>query len=146
MTDKERVILAGLTILNRLDEAYTMTHPESRPKNENSLRVMRNRYLGTPEVKTYIGAVRAMIAGSSSPTPQDAPDLTDKDVLIAELTKQYALAGDPAKASQILAKIADIQNLKAEMKASAEEERIHLYLPVTCDICPYAPQNQNQNK
>lgn len=144
MTDLERIVVAGATLLNEQSKIYLLLHPESTSKGGRSLNVMNARYLRKPEVAQFIRAVKAMIGqGSTTAGKTESIDLSTKDNVLAELQRLYLTTADPAKKASVLKQISDLQQLKTE--STSEQERIHLYLPATCDICPYNPEN-NQDK
>lgn len=63
---------------------------------------------------------------------------TTKDGQLQLLTDLFNRTNSVKEQADILKQISDLQQMK-KAETTAEEERIHLYLPVTCDICPYKP-------
>lgn len=145
LTPQEKVAISGYYITGDLLTAYTLLRPKSTA-NKDSLQRQAARWLRQPDCAAYLNDIKAAQARRiRENTDGDTPDLTDRDNLLAELQLQYRTATDPKSKADILNKIADICKMKQAETPTEDENRVHYYLPLRCDICPYNPKNKDKD-
>lgn len=132
----EKTALAGFLILGDADAAYCCINHDSNATGEN-LHRMALRWLRKAESKDFIDSQRAILQSKAIKAVTDENDLTVRDNLLKELQIQYRAATTPKEKTDILARIADIQQMK-KVEQAEEQKRVFFYLPKKeCEGCPF---------
>lgn len=149
----EKTALAGYYLVGDIDAAYKLINQNSDATDEMFHR-MAKRWVRQNKCAKYIQDLSAIQTGRAEKELSKKDkygidknnDLTDKNVLLRELQIQYRAAGTAKEKSDILVKIADIQQMKKTMELSEKEERVHYYLPLLeCEHCPHKAIMEEKN-
>lgn len=95
------------------------------------------RWLRTQDVKEYIDNRRILLQEKAAkPDDPDKPKNRGKDDIVAELNILANATKDPKQKTEILMKLADLQQMKKDKTQDEEDNTIHFYLPISCHQCP----------
>lgn len=95
------------------------------------------RWLRTPDVKEYIENRRILLQEKAAkPDDPDRPKNRGKDDIVAELNILANATKDPKQKTEILMKLADLQQMKKDKTQDEEDTTVHFYLPISCYQCP----------
>ena len=98
---------------------------------------MALRWLRSPEVKAYIDEKRIVIADKAEKkfsTPEQNAN-REKEDIVRELNILADITKDPKQKTEILMKLADLQQMKRDPVDDTEDNTVHYYLPLSCHKC-----------
>lgn len=134
----QTLVMADLMVIGySINEAYNIAYSENAalPKQQNiSIRDNITLAVGFNDL---LDERKRMIRGADTAEAQNAQQMT-KDEVAAQLKAQIDLLPDGSKEkADVLMKYADLFAMKKEEKKGDDEEIIRVWMPLTCDICPY---------
>ena len=135
LTDMERFALDAYTVNGDRTMAYLVSR--ARPgERTNSTENNVWHWFAMKPVKDYLSRKRmeADIRAKVNAGYGDVMDYTDKGTILRELAKEANAATNAKERAAILMQIAELQRMKQDENRE-EEERVHFYLPLTCDKC-----------
>lgn len=142
----EKVALSGYLLTNDIDSSYECVNHDSNAMPDIRHR-MALRWLRSEKCKNYLDDQRAILQNKAISTVTDDNDLTDRSNLLRELQVQYRAASTPKEKSDILSRIADIQQMKKLQDAKEQEQLVHFYLPrPECEGCPFSSKGKEKDE
>ncbi len=134
LNDREKFCLDGYVLSGDAVLAYTLSR-RNRIKTDDAdtIRRMAVRWLKRPEVVQYIYDRRLVISGNA-PKVTEGKEIRDKDAIVKELNQLASETKDTKLKSEILLKIADLQQMKKPV-VEEEDNTVHYYLPLSCNNC-----------
>lgn len=140
LTEKEKFCLDAVIFdPQNIDIAYVMSRNGGYQGSQENLHRLALRWLRDPDVKAYVEEKRVIIADKvekkSSMPEQGANVNRDKDDVVRELNLLADQAKDPKLKSELLLRLADLQQMKKDPVDETEDNTVHYYLPLTCHKC-----------
>lgn len=133
----QTLVMADLIAIGYSEnEAYNIAYSEnaSLPKQNNI--TIRENITNAIGFKNLLGERTKAIRGTQGGTV--TREQMSKDEVASQLRAQIDLLPDGSKEkADVLMKYADLFAYKKEEKKADEEEIIRIWMPLTCDICPY---------
>lgn len=138
LTEKEKFCLdAYLFNGENLDLAYIMSRNGGYQGSQENLHRLALRWLRDPDVKEYVDGKRAVVADKVekkfSMPEQNA--YREKEDIVRELNILADLTKDPKQKTEILMRLADLQQMKKDPIDEVEDNTVHYYLPLSCYQC-----------
>lgn len=138
LTEKEKFCLdAYLFNGENLDLAYIMSRNGGYQGSQENLHRLALRWLRDPDVKEYVDGKRAVVADKVekkfSMPEQNA--YREKEDIVRELNILADLTKDPKQKTEILMRLADLQQMKKSSIDELEDNTVHYYLPLSCYQC-----------
>lgn len=135
LTDKEKFCLCGYFITHDADTAYLLARGGKKNANDTSLHRMALRWVRNPMAQEYLKTIAPTGFQSLGDTQN-----RDKEAIITELNTLANQSKDPKERTQILMKLADLQNMKEESANDEETESPIKYVlpvryPTSCNNC-----------
>lgn len=135
MTKKEEFCLDAYLINKDADMAYLMSRSKETSTNDAEIiHKMALRWLRRDDVQKYLKDRQSIFLNDAN--DMDGVGLRNKDDIVRELNVLASATKDPKQKTEILLKLADLQQMKKE-KVANEEMRLKYYLPLRCEICPW---------
>lgn len=135
MTKKEEFCLDAYLINKDADMAYLMSRSKETSTNDAEIiHKMALRWLRRDDVQKYLKDRQSIFLNDAN--DMDGVGLRNKDDIVRELNVLASASKDPKQKTEILLKLADLQQMKKE-KSVDEEPRLTYYLPLRCEICPW---------
>ena len=124
--------------------AYKLSR-RSEVKATDNLHRLALRWLRDPDVKEYVDNHRIIIHEKTA-KPNDPVRVKnrDKDDIVAELNTLVNATRDPKQKTEILMKLADLQQMKKDKTQDEEDNTIHFYIPINCYQCPLFLANKKK--
>lgn len=145
----ETLLMADLMAIGYTDnEAYNIAYAANEHFSKKQNISIRENIISAPgyedlvkervtEIAEKIGRPMGAISGST--------DQLSKDEVAAQLRRQIELLPDGSKEkADVLMKYADLFAYKKEEPKNEEEDIIRVWMPLTCDICPYKKDNKER--
>lgn len=138
----QTIIMADLMSIGYTEvEAYSIAYSENaRLTRQQNISIRENitQSVGFSElVKSRSRASKAKGAAEPQENTNLMPQMT-KDEVASQLRAQIDMLPDGSKEkADVLMKYADLFSYKKEEKKSDDEDIIRIWMPLTCDICPY---------
>lgn len=151
LTERERFCIdAYLFNPQNIDIAYVMSRNGGYQGSQENLHRLALRWLRDPDVKAYVEEKRIVIAGKvekkSSMPEQGANVNRDKDDVVRELNLLADQTKDPKQKTEILMRLADLQQMKKDPVEDEEDTTVHYYLPLSCHQCSLYIANKKKNE
>ena len=149
LTEKEKFCLDAVIFdPQNIDIAYVMSRNGGYQGSQENLHRLALRWLRDPDVKAYVEEKRVIIADKvekkSSMPEQGANVNRDKDDVVRELNLLADQAKDPKLKSELLLRLADLQQMKKDPVDETEDNTVHYYLPLTCYKCGLYLENKKK--
>ena len=143
----EEVAFCQLVATGRTQaEAYSFAFFASAITNKETANVSAGRIIkARPGIPALIKALQHTANAEDRNPKEDRRkkakpvSISTKDAQLKELEALYNQAQEPKQRAEILKQVADLQQLKHEQSAE-KEKRVHYYLPLRCEECPYKPK------
>lgn len=121
------------------NEAYSIAYSDNASLSKQQNISIRENITHSVEFKSLHVERAAAIKGvPADEIPADGVPQLSKDQIAAQLKTQIDLLPDGSKEkADVLMKYADLFAMKKEEKKGEEEEIIRVWMPLTCDLCPY---------
>ena len=133
LSDLERFALIGYLYTNDRINAYIASRGKKLTANKSSLNVQSSRWINSPECQSFLEVERARRFTAIEQSTTDT-DTRSKDDVIRELNLLATQETEPRRKSEILMKIADLQQMKQQAD-ELEESKITYYMPLKCSKC-----------
>ena len=138
LTEKEKFCLdAYILDPQNIDIAYVMSRNGGYQGSQENLHRLALRWLRDPDVKAYVEEKRVIIADKVEKkfsTPEQNA-YREKEDIVRELNILADITKDPKLKSELLLKLADLQQMKKDPVDETEDNTVHYYLPLTCHKC-----------
>lgn len=136
LTKIERFCLDAYTVNQDADTAYLLSRRNtSTAEDPDIIHRMALRWLRSQPVKEYlIGRGAIAIHRGETCVSDESPRNRDKAAIVEELNTLANITKDPKQKTEILMKLADLQQMKKD-KTDEEDNTIHYYLPLSCQNC-----------
>lgn len=136
LTNIEKFCLDAYLLNGDVDQAYTLSR-RSRIKTGSQVNIHRMalRWLRSPDVKKYLDERRILLQDRVSESDKPKSGRRDKDAIVSELNILADATKDPKQKTEILMKLADLQQMKKDTTKEEEDNTIHYYLPINCSSC-----------
>lgn len=147
LSDLERFCLIGYIYTKDATSAYIASRGKKLTAAPKSLTVQVSRWLNSPEVQAFIEVERSRRFTAISLESVDT-DNRSKDDVIRDLNILATQESEPRRKSEILMKIADLQQMKKQ-EESDKESLVKYYMPLKCNQCALyknAKSKLTQNK
>lgn len=140
LTEKEKFCLdAYLFNGENLDLAYIMSRNGGYQGSQENLHRLALRWLRDPDVKEYVDGKRAVVADKVEKkfsTPEQGENVNrEKSDIIRELNVLADCTKDPKLKSELLLRLADLQQMRKDPIDQVEDNTVHYYLPLSCYQC-----------
>lgn len=139
LTDKERFCIdAFLYNSDNTDLAYILSREKPYQGSQDNLHRLALRWLRSPDVKKYIDERKVITADKveKKAASNETNAFREKEDIIRELNALADFTKDPKQKTEILMKLADLQQMKKDALEEEEEDTtVHYYLPLTCNNC-----------
>jgi len=151
----EEVTFSQLIATGRTQaEAYCIAYPNKLLTGQSPTTEAHVLITTAPGIPSLIKALKRTTTNTDNAThPQDqrktgkgkgkGANIDTKEAQLRELNDIYRQATDAKQRAEILKQVADLQQLKKE-ENKAEEQRIHYYLPIKCELCPFKPTKKDE--
>lgn len=133
LSDLERFCLIGYIYTKDATSAYIASRGKKLTASPKSLTVQVSRWLNSPEVQAFIEVERSRRFAAISLESVDT-DNRSKDDVIRDLNILATQESEPRRKSEILMKIADLQQMKKQ-EESDKESLVKYFMPLKCNQC-----------
>ena len=135
----QTLIMADLMAIGYTEnEAYNIAYSENASLAKAQNIQIRDNIVHAVGFTDLLSDRRKAIKGVDTPLSDGSPSQMTKDDVARQLKAQIDLLPDGSKEkADVLMKYADLFAMKKEEKKGEEEEIIRIWMPLTCDICPY---------
>lgn len=139
----QTIVMADLMAIGyTVNEAYNVAYSENASLTKQRNLIIRDGItdaVGFSElVKARSLAVKGILPSSDTEGAENTSGQMTKEDVAAQLKTQIDLLPDGSKEkADVLMKYADLFAMKKEDKKGDDEEIIRIWMPLTCDICPY---------
>lgn len=147
LTMEEKFCLDAYLLNGDVDKAYTLSR-RNRIKTDNQeiIHRMALRWLRSEFVKKYLNERNILLQDRASDDYKPKSGRRDKDAIVSELNILADATKDPKQKTEILMKLADLQQMKRDTTKEEEDNTIHYYLPLNCRNCElYIKRQQEVN-
>jgi hypothetical protein len=136
LSTKEKICLAGYAVLGKefLADAFDMSH-NVKTKNQESLAVMRSKWIHKPQAKDFILNIRKQYTDNLLENIGEDTELSEKQ-LIAIIQRGIVSEKDPKRQSDMSLKL---MQWRKDAKAEQQEEERRKYVlsfRSVCRVCP----------
>lgn len=147
LSDLEKFCLDAFLFNNEnLHLAYKLSRRGEVTATDN-LHRLALRWLRSPDVKSYIDDHKILLLEKAAkPDDPNKPKNRDKDDIVAELNTLANATRDPKQKTEILMKLADLQQMKKDKTQEEEDTTIHYYLPISCYNCELYQAKKRSDK
>ena len=146
LSERERFCVdAVLFNSDNADLAYILSREKPYQGSKDNLHRLALRWLRSPEVKAYIDEKRVVIADKAEKkfsTPEQNAN-REKEDIVRELNILADITKDPKQKTEILMRLADLQQIKRD-PVDDTEDTVHYYLPLTCYKCGLYLENKKK--
>lgn len=119
------------------NEAYSIAYSENASLSKQQNISIRENITMSPAFAQLVQERRGTKTALQA-VPAEAMEQMTKDDVAAQLRVQIEMLPDGSKEkADVLMKYADLFAMKKEEKKADEEDVIRVWMPLTCDICPY---------
>lgn len=134
----QTLVMADLMAIGYSDnEAYNIAYSENATLAKKRNITIRDNITHAVGFKDLLTERSQEIRGTNV-TPTDIAEQMSKDEVASQLRRQIEMLPDGSKEkADVLMKYADLFAYKKEEKKGEEEDIIRIWMPLTCDICPY---------
>lgn len=133
LSDLERFSLIGFLYTNDRVNAYLASRGKKLTANKNSLNVQSSRWVNSPECQAFLEIERSR-RFTAIEQSTDESEVRSKDDVIRELNLLANQETEPRRKSEILMKLADLQQMKKQEEDS-DDSQIRYYMPLKCSKC-----------
>lgn len=138
----ETLLMADLMAIGYTEnEAYNIAYTSNAILSKKQNVSIRENITSTPDYEALVRERQAIIGerlGVPSATTSGSTEQLSKDEVASQLRRQIELLPDGSKEkADVLMKYADLFSYKKEEPKNEEEDVIRVWVPLTCDICPY---------
>lgn len=135
----QTLVLADLMAIGYTEnEAYNIAYSENASLAKAQNIQIRENITHAVGFNDLLSDRRKAIKGVDTIPSDGNPSQMTKDDVARQLKAQIDLLPDGSKEkADVLMKYADLFAMKKEEKKGEEEEIIRIWMPLTCDICPY---------
>ena len=145
LTPTEKFCLDAYLLNKDVDKAYTLSR-RNRIKTDNQeiIHRMALRWLRSEFVKKYLNERNILLQDRASDDYKPKSGRRDKDAIVSELNILADATKDPKQKTEILMKLADLQQMKRATTKEEEDNTIHYYLPLNCRNCELYIKRQQE--
>ena len=145
LTPTEKFCLDAYLLNKDVDKAYTLSR-RNRIKTDNQeiIHRMALRWLRSEFVKKYLNERNILLQDRASDDYKPKSGRRDKDAIVSELNILADATKDPKQKTEILMKLADLQQMKRDTTKEEEDNTIHYYLPLNCRNCDLNIKRQQE--
>ncbi len=145
LTPTEKFCLDAYLLNKDVDKAYTLSR-RNRIKTDNQeiIHRMALRWLRSEFVKKYLNERNILLQDRASDDYKPKSGRRDKDAIVSELNILADATKDPKQKTEILMKLADLQQMKRDTTKEEEDNTIHYYLPLNCRNCELYIKRQQE--
>ena len=147
LTEKEKFCLDAVIFdPQNIDIAYVMSRNGGYQGSQENLHRLALRWLRDPDVKAYVEEKRVIIADKAEKkfsTPEQNAN-REKEDIVRELNILADITKDPKQKTEILMRLADLQQMKRDPVDDTEDNTVHYYLPLTCYKCGLYLENKKK--
>lgn len=135
----QTLIMADLMRLGYTEnEAYSIAYSENAALSKQQNITIRENITMAPTFAQLMRERGGTKADAADDTPAGEMGQMTKDDVAAQLKRQIDLLPDGSKEkADVLMKYADLFAMKKEEKKAEEEDVIRIWMPLSCDLCPY---------
>lgn len=138
----ETLLMADLMAIGYTEnEAYNIAYTSNAILSKKQNVSIRENITSTPDYEALVRERQTIIGerlGVPSATTSGSTEQLSKDEVASQLRRQIELLPDGSKEkADVLMKYADLFSYKKEEPKNEEEDVIRVWVPLTCDICPY---------
>lgn len=138
----ETLLMADLMAIGYTEnEAYNIAYTSNAILSKKQNVSIRENITSTPDYEALVRERQTIIGerlGAPSATTSGSTEQLSKDEVASQLRRQIELLPDGSKEkADVLMKYADLFSYKKEEPKNEEEDVIRVWVPLTCDICPY---------
>lgn len=135
----QTLVMADLMVVGyTANEAYNIAYSENAALSKQQNISIRDNITFAVGFSDMLSERKRMLRGMETSTAADTSQQMTKDEVAAQLKAQIDLLPDGSKEkADVLMKYADLFAMKKEEKKADEEDIIRVWMPLTCDICPY---------
>ena len=136
----QTLVMADLIAIGYTEnEAYNIAYSDNLSFGKQQNITIRENITLAIGFKDLVSERAELIKGKKVELPTgDISEQMSKDEVAAQLRVQIELLPDGSKEkADVLMKYADLFAMKKEEKKGEEEEIIRIWMPLTCDLCPY---------
>lgn len=138
----ETLLMADLMAIGYTEnEAYNIAYTSNAILSKKQNVSIRENITSTPDYEALVRERQTIIGerlGVPSATTSGSTEQLSKDEVASQLRRQIELLPDGSKEkADVLMKYADLFSYKKEEPKNEEEDVIRVWIPLTCDICPY---------
>lgn len=143
----ETLLMADLMAIGYTEnEAYNIAYTSNAILSKKQNVSIRENITSTPDYEALVRERQTIIGerlGVPSATTSGSTEQLSKDEVASQLRRQIELLPDGSKEkADVLMKYADLFSYKKEEPKNEEEDVIRVWVPLTCDICPYKKNNK----
>lgn len=142
LSDLERFALIGYLYTNDRLHDYLASRGKKLTANKSSLNVQSSRWINSDECQAFLDVERARRFTAIEQSTDDS-DVRSKDDVIKELNLLANQETEPRRKSEILMKLADLQQMKKQEEDS-DESKIKYYMPLKCSECVLYENAKNE--
>lgn len=144
LTDLEKFALIGYIHTSDTKMAYIASRGKKLTASPESLVVQASRWITKPECKAFIEIEQARRFKAVELDSTENSTRSREDV-IKELNILADQESEPKRKSEILMKLADLEQMKKQDEAP-ESDQIKYYLPLKCSQCQLYKNAKNKKK
>ncbi|WP_108821450.1 hypothetical protein [Dysgonomonas sp. Marseille-P4361] len=142
LSDLEKFALIGYIYTNDRLNAYLASRGKKLTANKSSLNVQSSRWINSPDVQAFLDVERARRFTAIEQSTAES-DTRSKDDVIRELNLLANQETEPRRKSEILMKLADLQQMKKQDEET-EESKVSFYRPLKCSECVLYQKAKNE--
>lgn len=136
----QTIVMADLMAIGYTEnEAYSIAYSENAALTKQQNISIRENVVNAVGFADLLRERTRQIKGVAPiGGPKDVKAQLSKDEVASQLRAQIELLPDGSKEkADVLMKYADLFAMKKEEKKAEDDEIIRIWMPLTCDICPY---------
>lgn len=143
----QTLIMADLIAIGySANEAYTVAYQCNTTFSQERNITIRQNIMSSPGFSDLVRDRSAKIGRYDIPEDGEVRSQYSKEEIASMLRKQIENLPDGSKEkADVLMKYADLFSYKKEEKKAEEEDIIRVWLPLTCDICPYKKNYESKD-
>ena len=136
LTMEEKFCRDAYLLNGDVDKAYTLSRRNRiKTDNQDTIHRMALRWLRSEYVKKYLNERSILLQDRATEGNKPKAGRRDKDAIVSELNILADATKDPKQKTEILMKLADLQQMKKDVTKEEEDNTIHYYLPLNCRNC-----------
>lgn len=136
----QTLVLADLMAIGyTANEAYNIAYAENASLSKQQNISIRDNITATVDFQMLLkDRTERIKSATPSTAPIEVKELYTKEEIASKLRTQIEQLPDGSKEkADVLMKYADLFAMKKEEKRAEEEDIIRVWIPLTCDICPF---------